>query len=161
MEKCVLCEFDIRDCFCDFDEMVKLACNDNFPNPEAVVYMPSYKDFPKRHSIQRASIVLENLMPCSRQNRAEQFSKILDSFEGEVFDQNSIYIDHRELCPWKILGFLGDNLDEGDPSGWWIGNTKKWKDNPPKMITEQMRKRFVLVYVVISIKYPQIAKRLI
>lgn len=133
--------------------------NANLPHDE--IRIPSFEILSRPSVVRRMAIVLKNLLFVSRRERPAQFMDILNSFDGDVFGADSIFIDHTELDPWVILGFLDESGLKGDPSGWWIGAFLRWAEREPLLKTKNMKSRLELIYLVIAIKYPNLISRIL
>lgn len=170
MEKCVQCKFETRDCFCNFIQLVHLASNDNKRLKKGEnnrdVFMPPDELLENSSALRRIAFILKNLMPTSRRKRPAQFQDILLNFNGDCFDRNSIYFDHKELDPWVILGFewVNENpyIDNNprDSSGQWISSFLKCIEMPRKIRASKNIEKYRLIYLVIAIEHPDLLEHI-
>ncbi len=171
MNKCnAFCNAVNESCSCYFKRLVQAASNDNIRLEASSnindIIMPSDELLETAFVLRRMALILKNLMPTSRRKRPAQFQDILIDFNGDCFDMNSIYFDHKELDSWVILGFewLNENpyLDNKprDSSGQWISSFLKCIENPRKIRSPKNIQKYRLIYLVIAIKFPDLVEHI-
>lgn len=168
MNKCdAYCNVANEFCFCNFELLVQAISNDNHrleaTTNNGDIFMPPDELLEKPSALSRMALILKNLMPTSRRKRPAQFQDILIDFNGDCFKEDSIYFDHKELDAWVILGFewVNENpyLDNKprDSSGQWISSFLKCIEKPRKIRSPKNIEKYRLIYLVIAIKYPDLA----
>lgn len=164
------CVYSNNSCFCDFLKLIKDARNDNrdafINSADTLVVLPPDHLLQKSSALRRMALIMKNLMPASRRKRPAQFQDILLDFDGECFDQESKYFDHKELDPWVILGFEWPNANPyfdnapRDSSGEWISSFLRCIESPRKIRVSNNIERYRLIYLVIAIKFPNMIEHI-
>lgn len=151
MEKCVLCEFDIRDCFCDFVEAARLAANDNNPtngfsllSDETIILPPI---------VTRMAISMTSLMYEPRRKILDTFVEIIWNYDGVIKDANGTIIDHINIDLDKVF-----RTDE-DPEVSWLESFFGFAEVMPKQNAQKRTiERLHVLYMVLGIRYPILLK---